>query len=74
MKSSFEYKKKRYRNWLNKIDEIAKEKGRGEGAIFYFEKRNKWSNRNDLNHYRNLKYIWRTYTRRPTTRQYKDVY
>lgn len=74
MKSSFEYKKKRYHNWLSKIDEIAKEKGRGEGAIFYLEKRNKWSNRNGLNHYRNLKYIWRTYTRRPTTRQHKDVY
>ena len=74
MKSSFEYKKKRYHNWLSKIDEIAKEKGRGEGAIFYLEKRNKWSNRNGLNHYRNLKYIWRTYTRRPTTRQHNDVY
>ena len=74
MKSSFEYKKKRYHNWLSKIDEIAKEKGRGEGAIFYLEKRNKLSNRNALNHYRNLKYIWRTYTRRPTTRQHKDVY
>ena len=74
MKSSFEYKKKRYHNWLSKIDEIAKEKGRGKGAIFYLEKRNKWSNRNGLNHYRNLKYIWRTYTRRPTTRQHKDVY
>ena len=74
MKSSFEKKKKRYHNWLSKIDEIAKEKGRGKGAIFYLEKRNKWSNRNGLNHYRNLKYIWRTYTRRPTTRQHKDVY
>ena len=72
MKSSFEYKKKRYRNWLSKIDEIAKEKGRGEGAIFYFEKRNKWSNRNGINHYRSLKYIWRAYTRRPSTRQHKE--
>lgn len=74
MKRSFEYKKKRYRNWLNKIDEIAKEKGWGAGANFYFEKRNKWTNRNGLNHYRSLKYIWRTYTRRPTTRQHKNIY
>lgn len=74
MKRSFEYKKKRYCNWLNKIDEIAKEKGWGAGANFYFEKRNKWTNRNGLNHYRSLKYIWRTYTRRPTTRQHKNVY
>lgn len=74
MKKSFEYKKKRYRNWLSKIDEIAKEKGWGAGANFYFEKRNKWANRNGLNHYRSLKCIWRTYTRRPTTRQHKNVY
>lgn len=74
MKTRFEYKKKRCRKWLDRIDEVAKEKGWAAGSNFYFEKRNMWTNRDGLNHYRSLKYVWREYTRRPTTRQYKDVY